>query len=60
MKAIKEKIKLLTNPNKKKMIETVLIFVVVLGNAKFIPIVGTNVNARKAKQPPLSSILFSL
>ena len=55
-----EKIRLLIKAIVKKTPETTLIFVVVLGSSKLIPIVIINVVARKIKLPALKRILFSL
>jgi hypothetical protein len=44
----------------KKIPETTLIFVVVFGSSKLIPIVSHNVVARNTKLPTLKSSLFSL
>lgn len=51
---------LLNKATTKKIPETVLTIVVVLGNLKVIPIENSNVVATKKKLPKLNSDLFSL
>jgi hypothetical protein len=53
---INVKIKLLIKPIMKKIPETTLILVVVLGNSKVVPINITNVIVRNIKLPALRSI----
>ena len=52
----KENIKLLIKEAIKKIMDTVLMFAVVLGELKLIPIAKINVNARKPKPPPINSV----
>lgn len=56
---LNEKTKLLNKASTKKMPETVLTMLVVLGNSKFMPSVNSKAVAVNKKQPKLNGNLFS-